>query len=125
MAGVLAALIGRWVPELAWLFKLAWFVGFGVAALVYVFLMGTAPGVGGATPLAQRIADEGRWTRCSIRRWDSAALERRLERGEPRRKSDNCAALAEEGAEFGGGVAQVRQEAGLHVERRACAGRCR
>jgi NCS1 family nucleobase:cation symporter-1 len=57
-AGVAAALIGRWVPEFAWLFKLAWFVGFGVAAFVYIFLMGTAPGAGGATPLAQRIAEK-------------------------------------------------------------------
>ncbi len=57
-AGVVAALIGRWVPEFAWLFKLAWFVGFGVAAFVYIFLMGTAPGAGGATPLAQRIAEK-------------------------------------------------------------------
>jgi NCS1 family nucleobase:cation symporter-1 len=55
-AGVVAALIGLWVPAFDWLFKLAWFVGFGVAAVVYLMLMGTAPGVGGATPLAQRIA---------------------------------------------------------------------
>jgi NCS1 family nucleobase:cation symporter-1 len=55
-AGVFAALIGRWVPDFDWLFKLAWFVGFGVAALVYLTLMGTALGAGGATPLAQRIA---------------------------------------------------------------------
>jgi len=54
--GAAAALIGIWVPALDWLFKLAWFVGFGVAALVYVVLMGTSPRVGGATPLAQRIA---------------------------------------------------------------------
>jgi NCS1 family nucleobase:cation symporter-1 len=57
LAGVAAALVGRWVPELEWLFKLAWFVGFGTALTVYVVLMGTAPGVGGATPLAQRIAE--------------------------------------------------------------------
>jgi NCS1 family nucleobase:cation symporter-1 len=55
-AGVAAALIGKWVPAFEWLFKLAWFVGFGVASLVYLALMGTAPGAGGATPLAQRIA---------------------------------------------------------------------
>ena len=55
-AGVAAALIGRWVPEFDWLFKLAWFVGFFVSALVYTMLMGTAAGAGGATPLAQRIA---------------------------------------------------------------------
>jgi cytosine/uracil/thiamine/allantoin permease len=57
--GVAAALVGRWVPEFAWLFKLAWFVGFGVAAVAYVILMGTAPRIGGATPLAQRIAVKG------------------------------------------------------------------
>jgi len=53
--GIAAALIGRWVPEFAWLFKLAWFVGFGVAALAYLALMGGAPRVGGMRPLAQRI----------------------------------------------------------------------
>jgi NCS1 family nucleobase:cation symporter-1 len=58
-AGVAAALIGSWVPEFDWLFKLAWFVGFAVAALVYTMLMGTAAGAGGATPLAQRIAAKG------------------------------------------------------------------
>jgi nucleobase:cation symporter-1, NCS1 family len=58
-AGVAAALIGHWVPAFDWLFKLAWFVGFGVAAVVYLALMGTAPSVGGATPLAQRIAVKG------------------------------------------------------------------
>lgn len=56
LVGVAAALVGHWVPAFEWLFKLAWFVGFGVAALVYLALMGTAPSVGGATPLAQRIA---------------------------------------------------------------------
>jgi len=58
-AGAAAALIGHWVPAFDWLFKLAWFVGFGVAAAVYVVLMGTAPRVGGATPLAQRIDLKG------------------------------------------------------------------
>jgi NCS1 family nucleobase:cation symporter-1 len=58
-AGVAAALIGRWVPDFDWLFKLAWFVGFGVAAAVYLALMGSARSVGGATPLAQRIAVKG------------------------------------------------------------------
>lgn len=57
--GVLTALIGHWVPAFDWLFKLAWFVGFGVAALLYLALMGGAPKVGGATPLAQRIAVKG------------------------------------------------------------------
>jgi len=56
--GAGAALIGIWVPAFAWLFKLAWFVGFSVAGVVYLALMGTGPAVGGATPLAQRIAVE-------------------------------------------------------------------
>jgi len=55
VVGVTAALIGRWVPAFEWLFKLAWFVGFGTAAAVYVGLMGAARGAGGANPLAQRI----------------------------------------------------------------------
>ena len=59
LAGVAMALIGRWVPAFDWLFKLAWFSGFGTAAVVYLALMGTAPSVGGATPLAQRIAVKG------------------------------------------------------------------
>jgi nucleobase:cation symporter-1, NCS1 family len=59
LVGVTVAMIGLWVPAFEWLFKLAWFVGFGVAALVYLALMGTAPSVGGATPLAQRIAGNG------------------------------------------------------------------
>jgi nucleobase:cation symporter-1, NCS1 family len=54
-AGVAAALIGRFVPSFDWLFKLAWFVGFGTAAAVYVVLMGTGPKASGMTPLAQRI----------------------------------------------------------------------
>ncbi len=58
VAGVLAALIGLVVPELRALYDYAWFVGFGVAAVVYVALMETAKGAGGATPLAQRIADK-------------------------------------------------------------------
>jgi len=58
-AGVFAALIGLVVPELRFLYEYAWFIGFGVAALVYVALMGTAPRVGGATPLAQRINVKG------------------------------------------------------------------
>jgi NCS1 family nucleobase:cation symporter-1 len=59
LLGVAAALIGRWIPEFDWLFKLAWFTGFGVAALTYIVLMGAAPHIGGATPLAQRIAVKG------------------------------------------------------------------
>jgi len=62
LAGVVAALIGsipplvRLVPDLAILFKLSWFVGFGVAAIVYLMIMPQSPRAGGATPLAQRIA---------------------------------------------------------------------
>jgi len=59
IAGVVAALIGLVVPELRELYDYAWFVGFGVAALVYIALMGSAPRVGGATPLAQRIPVSG------------------------------------------------------------------
>ncbi len=55
VAGVVAALIGRFVPEFEWLFKLAWFVGFGTAAIVYLIMMKGSPRVGGATPLVQRI----------------------------------------------------------------------
>jgi NCS1 family nucleobase:cation symporter-1 len=58
-AGVFAALIGLAVPDLRFLYDYAWFVGFAVAALVYIALMGTAPRVGGATPLAQRIKVKG------------------------------------------------------------------
>ena len=54
-AGVFAALIGLVVPDLRPLYSYAWFVGFGVAAIVYIILMGSAGRVGGATPLAQRI----------------------------------------------------------------------
>jgi NCS1 family nucleobase:cation symporter-1 len=38
-AGVLVALIGLFVPTLHWLYEYAWFVGFAVAALIYVALM--------------------------------------------------------------------------------------
>jgi NCS1 family nucleobase:cation symporter-1 len=58
-AGVFAALIGLIVPDLRFLYDYAWFVGFGVAAVLYVMLMGSAPGAGGATPLAQRIGVQG------------------------------------------------------------------
>jgi NCS1 family nucleobase:cation symporter-1 len=54
--GMFVALIGRPVPELRFLYDYAWFVGFGVAAVLYIALMGGSPRVGGATPLAQRIA---------------------------------------------------------------------
>lgn len=56
LAGIVAALIGRFVPEFEWFFKLAWFVGFATAAAVYLLLMNATAGAGGATPLAQRIA---------------------------------------------------------------------
>jgi len=58
-AGVFVALIGLVAPDVRFLYDYAWFVGFGVSALVYVVLMGTAPRVGGATPLAQRIDLKG------------------------------------------------------------------
>jgi len=59
IAGVVAALIGLVIPELRELYDYAWFIGFGVSALVYIALMGSAPRVGGATPLAQRIPVSG------------------------------------------------------------------
>ena len=38
-AGVIVALVGLFVPRLHWLYEYAWFVGFAVAAAVYVALM--------------------------------------------------------------------------------------
>jgi NCS1 family nucleobase:cation symporter-1 len=38
-AGVAVALVGLFVPPLHWLYEYAWFVGFAVAALVYLALM--------------------------------------------------------------------------------------
>jgi NCS1 family nucleobase:cation symporter-1 len=38
-AGVFVALIGLVVPAVGWLYGYAWFVGFGVSAVVYVLLM--------------------------------------------------------------------------------------
>ncbi len=38
-AGIAVALIGLFLPNLHWLYEYAWFVGFAVAALVYVLLM--------------------------------------------------------------------------------------
>jgi NCS1 family nucleobase:cation symporter-1 len=58
VTGVVVALIGLVVHDLRFLYDYAWFVGFGVSALVYIVLMGVTPRVGGATPLAQRI-DQG------------------------------------------------------------------
>ena len=37
--GVLVALCGLWVPAFRWLYDYAWFVGFAVAAIVYLFSM--------------------------------------------------------------------------------------
>ena len=59
VAGVGAALIGLAVPSLRSLYDYAWFVGFGLSAVLYVALMGTAPGAGGMTPLAQKIDLKG------------------------------------------------------------------
>lgn len=39
VAGVFIALIGLFVPPVRWLYDYAWFVGFGMAAAVYVALM--------------------------------------------------------------------------------------
>lgn len=44
-AGVIVALVGKFVPELHWLYEYAWFVGFLVSAILYSFLM-RAPAVG-------------------------------------------------------------------------------
>lgn len=38
-AGVIVALIGKFVPSLHWLYDYAWFVGFLVAAIIYAVLM--------------------------------------------------------------------------------------
>ena len=55
LLGVAAALVGRFDPQFEWLFKLAWFVGFGVAShLLPPPDEGCSPD-GGATPLAQRM----------------------------------------------------------------------
>lgn len=39
IAGVLTALIGFWIPSLSYLYSLSWFTGFGVAFVLYYFLM--------------------------------------------------------------------------------------
>ena len=39
IVGVLAALIGKWIPALDFLFSLSWFTGFVVAFGIYYFLM--------------------------------------------------------------------------------------
>jgi len=38
-AGIVVALVGLFVPPLAWLYSYAWFVGFAVSAMVYLLLM--------------------------------------------------------------------------------------
>ena len=38
-AGVIVALVGKFVPSLHWLYDYAWFVGFLVAAVLYAALM--------------------------------------------------------------------------------------
>lgn len=38
-AGVLTALIGFWIPSLSYLYSLSWFTGFGVAFILYYYLM--------------------------------------------------------------------------------------
>jgi NCS1 family nucleobase:cation symporter-1 len=47
--GIAAALVGLFVPRLHWLYQYAWFVGFAVAALVYLALM-TGPDVRAMIP---------------------------------------------------------------------------
>lgn len=39
VAGIVLALVGKFVPQVEWLFKLAWFVGFFVSAGLYLGLM--------------------------------------------------------------------------------------
>ncbi|MCH8568709.1 MAG: NCS1 family nucleobase:cation symporter-1 [Balneolales bacterium] len=41
-AGVLTALVGFWVPSLDFLYNLSWFTGFGVAFVLYYYLMRNA-----------------------------------------------------------------------------------
>ncbi len=48
-AGVITALIGLFVPRLHWLYEYAWFVGFAVAAIVYLALM-SGPDVAAMIP---------------------------------------------------------------------------
>ena len=53
--GIALALIGTVVPSLHWLYSGAWFVGFGVSAIIYLMLMSKKNGAGGSMPLAQKI----------------------------------------------------------------------
>src|ERR1700734_718868 len=38
-AGIAVALVGRFVPSLEWLFKMAWFVGFFLSGAIYYLMM--------------------------------------------------------------------------------------
>ena len=49
-AGVFAALVGLVISDLRFLYDYAWFVGFAVAALVYIVLIGNAPSSGRSDP---------------------------------------------------------------------------
>ncbi|MFQ5789803.1 MAG: NCS1 family nucleobase:cation symporter-1 [Acidobacteriota bacterium] len=61
VAGVLAALVGLVFPSLRALYDYAWFVGFGVAALIYYFAMSGAPQVDLAVvPLATDAGEAGK-----------------------------------------------------------------
>jgi len=39
IAGIACALIGKWIPDLEFLFSFAWFIGFAVAFVLYYILM--------------------------------------------------------------------------------------
>jgi NCS1 family nucleobase:cation symporter-1 len=49
ICGVVVALIGLFVPALRWLYDYAWFVGFGLAAIVYLGLMRTTESLDATT----------------------------------------------------------------------------
>jgi NCS1 family nucleobase:cation symporter-1 len=42
-AGIVIALVGKFVPSLQWLYDYAWFVGFIVSACIYAALMRRVP----------------------------------------------------------------------------------
>jgi NCS1 family nucleobase:cation symporter-1 len=54
LLGIVLALIGRFVPSLEWLFKLAWFVGFFAAGVVYLALMTMRYGQPAPVPADER-----------------------------------------------------------------------
>jgi nucleobase:cation symporter-1, NCS1 family len=56
-AGVFVALIGLFVPSLRWLYDYAWFVGFGMAALVYLVLMWKIAPVNSSNATVQEAAE--------------------------------------------------------------------